>query len=91
MSQADTPHTSSDPETPPTRLAEIADLVFGMEDTLGEGLALAEVLIALAEGERPRVRPGTLVFVAYEIRLRLEQLQAEWVRLFRLTNAQRAG
>ena len=62
-----------------------------MEDTIGEGLALAEVLIALAEsGGRPRVRPGTLVFVAYEIRLRLEQVQAEWVRLFRLTHARAA-
>ena len=45
---------------------------------------------ALAEGQRPRVRPGTLVFVAYEIRLRLEQVQAEWVRLFRLTHARAA-
>ena len=87
MSQADTPHTASDPETPPPPGAAIADIVFGMEDTIGEGLALAEVLIALAEGGRPRVRPGTLVFVAYEIRLRLEQVQAEWVRLFRLTPA----
>jgi hypothetical protein len=64
--------------------------VFGTEDTIGEGLALAEVLIALAEGGRPRVRLGTLVFVAYEIRLRLEQVQADWVRLFRLTRARAA-